>query len=169
LKNIRRLVLAVPVAAQHDDDDSNGLHAATTISWRDHHDDGVGGEAGEGGSVGWWGLPVDESALRQVRDKANAAWRRWRQHADPRQHVIYKYLRPTPAKEASQRERDSVGRGGGRFWGGDGRSSSVPPPLSHAEEDLQRLRRLVLQEEDGHALRFAYCYVFRHAGVYMGW
>jgi len=61
------------------------------------------------------------------------------------------------------------GGGGGRFGGGDGRSSSVPPPLSHAEEDLQRLRRLVLQEEDGHALRFAYCYVFRHAGVYMGW
>ena len=84
----------------------------------------------------------------QVREKATAAWWRWRHTADPREHVIYKYVRPNASREASERERGIMKAGGGR----GSRAASVPP-MSDAEQAVHRLRKLVLEEEDGAQLR----------------
>ena len=85
----------------------------------------------------------------QVREKATAAWWRWRHTADPREHVIYKYVRPNASREASERERGIMKAGGG----GRGFRAASVPPMSEAEQAVQRLRKLVLEEEDGAQLR----------------
>ena len=75
-----------------------------------------------------------------MNQKAASAWGRWRSATDPRQSVVYKSIRP-----------ESETFGGtikGRRRAGGERSASVPPS-SIAEEDVERLRRMVLEEEEG--------------------
>ena len=75
-----------------------------------------------------------------MNQKAASAWGRWRSATDPRQSVVYKSIRP-----------ESETFGGtikGRRRAGGERSASVPLS-SIAEEDVERLRRMVLEEEEG--------------------
>jgi hypothetical protein len=111
------------------------------MSWKVHH--GAGGQAGR--TNDWLAEPIEDIAvLAAVREKASAAWWRWRHSVDffstqgqgLRQHIIYQCLRKGEGKNKG---------------GGGGRSSSVPL-ASRAEEELDLLRKLVLQEEDGEVL-----------------